>query len=265
MTITIIGCGWLGLPLAEKLAKAEHKVYGSMRTEETFPGLREVGVLPFLYDSEKETPIPDKITSDTDILILTLPPIRRDVVSHYGKVLSTIVKQFGKVKQVIFTSSIGIYPKQSGIYREDFHFLEAEKQTSLYIAETTLQKAAGKKLTILRLGGLFGKGRHPVFHLAGNTEVKNPFGLVNLVHLDDVIGCIQTCIKNEQANGVFNVVFPDHPFRKEYYTKLFRQHGLPAIGFIDSPTIERRIPVDKLVNTLPFEFRHSIYDLGDCL
>jgi UDP-glucose 6-dehydrogenase len=34
MKISIVGCGWLGLPLGEKLAKSGHQVFGSTTSVE---------------------------------------------------------------------------------------------------------------------------------------------------------------------------------------------------------------------------------------
>jgi len=264
--ITIIGCGWLGLPLAEELVKQGHRVAGSVREPEKLEELKAIGVKGFHYSSEQRTSLPDEICAETEYLILTLPPQKRDEPKYYGELLASLVRQFKHLKQVIFTSSTGVYPQCSGTYAEDFSFLENEKANNvLFQAELALQTAAGSNLSILRLAGLFGGGRHPVHHLMGRSDVKNPSGVVNLVHRSDAIRSILLCVGNEHAKGIFNVVAPEHPWRKDYYTKLYRQHNLPSIGFIPSQTIERRIPSVKLTETLGFKFQHSIYDLPDVL
>ena len=264
--ITVIGCGWLGLPLAEELIKQGHRVAGSTRKAALLEELQSIGIEGFLYDGEQNMPLPDEICAGTNCLILTLPPQKRDEPKYYGELLASIVRQFKQLKQVIFTSSTGVYPQCSGTYAEDFSFLENEKENNvLFQAEQALETAAGSNLCILRLAGLFGGGRHPVHQLVGRLDVKNPSGVVNLVHRSDVIRCIVRCIGNEHAKGIFNVVSPEHPWRKDYYTKLYRQHNLPSIGFIPSQTIERRISSVKIAETLGFKFQHSIYELADSL
>lgn len=262
--ITVIGCGWLGLPLAEELIKHGYRVAGSVRNPAKLNELKALGVEGFVYNSDQNTPLPDEITAETEYLVITLPPQKREDPKYYGELLAGMVRQFRNLKQVIFTSSTGVYPQSSGTYSEDFSFLENEKVNNvLYHAEQAIQAATKGAVCILRLAGLFGGSRHPVYHLVGRSDVKNPSGVVNLVHRLDVIRCIGMCLGNQQAKGIFNVVYPEHPWRKDYYTKLYRQHNLPAIGFIVSQTIERRIPSKKIMETLDFRFQHSINILDD--
>ena len=46
-TITILGCGWLGLSLAQALVKEGYAVKGSTTTEEKLEQLQYAGVEPF--------------------------------------------------------------------------------------------------------------------------------------------------------------------------------------------------------------------------
>lgn len=265
LKITIIGCGWLGLPLGKELLKQGHSIAGSTQSNEKLKKLEKLGISSFHYSLDKNTEIPSEVCSSTEILIITIPPLKREKDPKlYGGNLKKLVKQFTGVRRVIFTSSIGIYPQRSTIYFEHFEFLEQEKNTVLFQAEHALTSLLKNKLIILRLGGLIGDGRHPVNYLQGRDDVENPFGLVNLIHQTDVIRCIQQCIENADVYGIYNVVNPENPWRKEYYTKLYRQHGLKAINFVMSPTIERHIDTTKLRQELGFSFNHSIYDLSDC-
>ena len=52
MQIAIIGCGWLGFPLAKELASNSYKIIGSLRNEERFDEFKSIGIEPFLYDGE---------------------------------------------------------------------------------------------------------------------------------------------------------------------------------------------------------------------
>ncbi len=265
MNISIIGCGWLGLPLAKEFIRLGHTVYGSTMTQEKLKLMEKAGITSFLFDIHGRETVPANIADKTDILIITIPPKRKEKDwKKYGDGLKRLSRQFTKTKRVFFTSSIGIYPQKSAVYSENFEFLEFEKETHLFHAEQSLLTQLKDKLCVLRLGGLFGDQRHPVRYLAGRENIENPFGLVNLVHQKDVIRCIFHLLENEDINGIYNIVFPEHPWRKEYYTKLYRQHGLPAIQFVLSPTIERRIDTSKIIRSQGFEFKHSINDLSDC-
>ena len=48
--ISILGCGWLGLPLAKALLKKKFHVNGSTTTVEKLDVLKDEGINPFLID-----------------------------------------------------------------------------------------------------------------------------------------------------------------------------------------------------------------------
>ena len=54
-TISILGSGWLGLPLAEHLVKQGYSVNLSTRDTAKFPALQQVGANPCLFDTEQIT------------------------------------------------------------------------------------------------------------------------------------------------------------------------------------------------------------------
>lgn len=261
MKITIIGCGWLGSPLGEQLQTNGHLVYGSTRNSAKLKTLQEVGITPFLIGSDGT--IDEKIVLKTDILIITTPPFKREDPEHYVNFLGNVIRQFNGLKSVIFTSSTGIYPNKNGTYSEEFIFLEREKTSILFRAEDIIKQLSPNSV-ILRLGGLFGPQRHPALILSGKSEVSNPFGRINLIHQQDVIDAISLCI-NQSAEGLFNLVYPDHPFRKDYYTWVYRHYDLLPISFDSNSSIDRVITSHKIQKELGFLPKKSIYDLDEIL
>ena len=53
LKIAIIGCGWLGLPLAKKLIKENFIVNGSTTSKEKISVLKTEKIEPFLIDLNK--------------------------------------------------------------------------------------------------------------------------------------------------------------------------------------------------------------------
>lgn len=265
--VTIIGCGWLGLALGKTLNANGFSVAGSVRRKEQLKILSNAKIDGFLLDLESEVAVPEAHRTSSDILLIAVPPFDRQNPGHYGQALGKLIAQFSGVQHLIFVSSTGIYPHRSGEYPEDFSFLEGEKKANvLYIAEQEVFRSNALVKTILRPSGLFGPGRHPALHLAGRKNVSDPSGHVNLVHQGDVIRAILLCIeRGSKAAGIFNLAYPDHPWRKVYYTKIYRQYDLNAIGFETSSSIDRMIPGDKISKTLGFSYEHPIDQLDDVL
>lgn len=258
LNITIIGCGWLGLPLGIALVNKGHRVYGSCKSTNKLPKLENVGIHSFLFDLGTNTRIDPDITSTTNVLIVMLPPVRKDHIHFYGEGLVALCKQFPSVQGVIFTSSTGVYPQIDGNFDEGYTFKENERNSSLFQAETALRNELKAKLTILRLGGLVGPNRHPIFRLAGKLGLKNPECPVNLVHQKDVLTIIEQLIEHQKFGDIFNVVHPDHPSRKSYYTAMALRHKLVPPEFKDTNDIKRLINGQKIEHLLDFQAENPI-------
>ena len=110
----------------------------------------------------------------------------------------------------------------------------------------------------MRLGGLFGNDRHPIYSVSGKTEVKNPEGKINFVGKSDIISVIEIIAERHLFGEIFNVVYPSHPSRKEYYTQKAEELNLAPPKFDNSLSIVREISSDKIQNKLDFVFKQTI-------
>ena len=81
--ISILGCGWLGLPLAKSLIEKGSLIKGSTTSVEKIPILENYGILPFHVTlsaverlvGEKEIPL---FLENSEILIINIPPKLRE-------------------------------------------------------------------------------------------------------------------------------------------------------------------------------------------
>ncbi len=262
MTITIIGCGWLGRPLGEQLHTSGHTVYGSTRNESFFDELNAIGIQPFLLDSYQKVTIPKKVIDKTDLLIITLPPTSRNKgvlgIEENREFMEKLAAQFEDSTRVIFTSSTGIYPKREREYYETYTFTDKEQQTSTYQLEEAI-KHSKKSSVILRLGGLIGPNRHPITSLAGREYISNPDGPINIVHLNDVINAIEKVTNDTSISGVFNLVNPMHPSRESYYRSAAKHYDLTAPKFAQSTSIHRLISGQKLMQEHDFKYNSPLF------
>ena len=69
-TISLLGCGFLGFPLALKLCKKGYYVKGSTTTPSKLNKLKRTGIIPYLINLDKVIPAE---FFEADILVLTLP------------------------------------------------------------------------------------------------------------------------------------------------------------------------------------------------
>ena len=274
--ISILGCGWLGLPLAKSLLSKSYTVKGSTTSESKLDLLKNAGISPFQIQLEQHQIIGkiEDFLKETDILIIDIPTgLRREISSSNEMTFVNKIKNLipfiekSGIQKVIFVSS-------TSVYGDSFPIIEITEETKpnpdtesgkqLVIAETLLQSNEHFKTTVIRFVGLLGEDRHPVKFLAGRTNVENPDAPVNMIQREDCIGIIEKILKqvqhdNWEWNQTFNAVAPQHPTRKEYYHKKAQILNLPLPIFAENLESKGKIISSKKVETiLGYSFQKEI-------
>lgn len=264
MVVSILGCGWLGLPLAQFLLKElpDVIVKGSTTSQTKLPMLKQAGIESFLIR------LPDDLHDldsesfwESDILFLNIPPsaVKDSSSKAYSGLISDIAERAkeGGISRIIFTGSTSVYSETGGITSED----DAKPGTAARPSGEAVLKAeyaiteSGLEFVILRLGGLYGYDRHPVRYLSGKKGLSDPLKPVNLIHQDDCIRVIYEVLIQNCKNESFNVVSDGHPPRGEFYTSAARHFELPLPQFKDTPEKGYRVVSNaKLKKELNFSF-----------
>jgi UDP-N-acetyl-D-mannosaminuronate dehydrogenase len=110
--ISVIGCGWLGLPLAINLIDKGFKVNGSSTSNEKLAALKANAIAPFLVQLGKPN---NNSLSDflkADLLIVNVPPGRNNEdVNDYSNKMVELAKAISEstIKKIIFISSTSVY------------------------------------------------------------------------------------------------------------------------------------------------------------
>ena len=222
-TISILGCGWLGMPLAEFLISKNFIIKGSTTSEEKLIELKSKLIDSYLVDLNFPSKI-NKAFFDSEILLLNLPPGLKNKISYSKRIENALELTKGSgVKKVIFISTTSVYKDESVTVTEEGPFANSEKAKELISAEKIIQQQKNLNCTILRLGGLYGYGRVPIRKIVKpvllNSEKK-----LNLIHRDYVCEIIFQIIRNELWNEIYNLVEDDHPTQLEF----FHQSNLSA-------------------------------------
>lgn len=274
--ISILGCGWLGLPLAKSLLSKGYEVKGSTTSEGKLEVLKSTGILPFQIQLEEHQIIGnmEDFLKETDVLVIDIPPgLRRETSTSkemtFVNKVKTLIAFIEKsdVQKVVFVSS-------TSVFGDSFPIIEITEETKpnpdtesgkqLVIAETLLQSNPHFKTTVIRFGGLLGEDRHPVKFLAGRTNVENPDAPVNMIQRKDCIGIIEKSLDfarddNWEWNQTFNAVAPQHPIRKAYYHKKAEILNLPLPTFAENSESKGKIISSKKVETiLGYSFQKEI-------
>ncbi|MBW3518765.1 GNAT family N-acetyltransferase [Flavobacterium sp. NKUCC04_CG] len=233
-TVNILGCGWLGFPLAVHFKNLGICVKASTTTETKLALIEEAGISPYCINLAEEN-LNESLINDflcgCDTLIIAIPPRVKDAAMPYSHQLERLIPLLcdSAVKRVIFMSSTSVYGCQPNLITEKTATDPTTTSGCEIVAAENLFRTEGLwKTTILRLGGLFGPLRHPVTFLAQKSEFENPDLSVNMVHLNDVIAfTTQLVFQNQkEADAVFNLVAPYEQTRKEFYSQAATIRGL---------------------------------------
>lgn len=275
--ISILGCGWLGLPLAKALIEKGFSVKGSTTSTAKLSVLEKLGIQPFLIalSEDKTEGNLDGFLENSEILIIDIPPklrgsgtdsstaLRKTFVEKIKNIIPQIEKS--AIEKVLFVSSTSVYAEDNSIVREDSILNpETESGKQLVQVEQLLQSNSNFKTTILRFGGLIGDDRHPIPFLAGKRNLENPKAPINLIHQVDCIGIILEILRTPEVSGqndklvfgeTFNAVAPFHPSREEYYTQKAIDFGLELPQFnLESPTFGKTILSSKIETVLGYTY-----------
>lgn len=239
-TFGIVGCGWLGLPLAESLLQENITVHGTSRDQLNVDTLSSKGIKGHVL-KEKDFFKPQEWLRKLDVLVLNIPP---SDFEDYPKAMASICEQLNKECRVIFVSSTSVYPDVND-WVDEATPATGEKRNGPKVASTEqlLNSLMHDRLTIVRMAGLVGGDRNPIRFVSGKkmSGGENP---VNLVHRDDCIEIIKRVAGKGFKGKTLNVCSSEHPSRKEYYEYIANKLNIPAPQFT-----EDKAPFKKVDNT----------------
>lgn len=249
-SISIMGSGWLGLPLAKQLQPDFDSVHISTRTDDKVKPLLAAGLQPFIIDIENITDnIQPFLQSETLIINITSKNI-----TGFKNLLKEI--EISPVKEVLFISSTSVYPQQSERCEESQQLDMASHP--LLIIEQLFSQNKHFKSTILRFSGLIGGKRHPGRFFASGRAIQFANAGVNLIHLKDCLTIIGIIIKRHIFPELLNACADTHPSKAQFYTL-----NALALGF-NKPNLSashqqsnKIVSNEKLKKCLNYQFFHE--------
>lgn len=245
--ISILGCGWLGKPLAKKLIESDFEIKGSTTTPDKIDHLSSLGIKAFLIDLDV---FDDSISDflDSEILIIAIPSKNID---GFRKLIFQI--EGSRIQKIIFISSTSVYENSNSIITE----VSSVKDNSLVEIEKLFRTNRHFKTNIIRFAGLMGYHRKPGNFFPAGKKIPNPDGYVNMIHRDDCIGIIIAIIKKGLWGETFNASADTHPTRREFYSNRAVELGKDTPEFEESYISEYKIVSNKKLKTiLDYQFKY---------
>ncbi|PCJ62840.1 MAG: NAD(P)-dependent oxidoreductase [Planctomycetota bacterium] len=221
-SISILGCGWLGVPLACHLIEKGYLVNGSYRDIDNKSTLINNSIEPYQINlADKELLKNTDSFFDVNYLIISIPPGRSPAINkQYADLFTNVIESANrfKLEGVIFLSSTSVYPaSQANVSETCDDSPDKPVGHAILAAEKKLSNDLTCPITILRLAGLIGYDRVPQNYLKDKKVIRMSDGPVNLIHRDDCIRIIEGVLNKKVWKETVNVCYEEHPTRKEYY------------------------------------------------
>ena len=233
MRVLIVGCGYVGVPLGAELVQLGHEVFGLRRNLAAKNELKAAGIQPLFGDVTK----PDELKNlphDFDWVVNCIAA--GGDAKHYREVYFNGTKNLiewlapNPPKKFVYTSSTSVYAQNDGSPVNESSPTEPTAETSKILVETEkilLDAAAQKKFlaVILRVAGIYGPDRGHWFKqfLKGSAHFEGDGArFLNMIHLDDLIGCIIAALKSGRAGQIYNAA-DDEPVSQLHFFQWLAQ------------------------------------------
>jgi nucleoside-diphosphate-sugar epimerase len=281
MRVLIVGCGYVGLPLGAELVRLGHEVFGLRRNSAAENELKAAGIQPLFGDVSK---LDELINLPRDFDWVVNCVAAGGDAENYRAVYFNGTKNLiewlapNPPKKFVYTSSTSVYAQNDGSQVKESSPTEPVAETSKILLETEkvlLDAAAQKKFpaVILRVAGIYGPDRGHWFkqflkdaaHIEGDGA-----RFLNMIHRDDLIGCIITALKNGRAGKIYNAA-DDEPVSQLHFFQWLAQavdKPLPMAAPKNPDAIRRRGVTNKRVSNLKlktelgYQFKYPTFRQG---
>lgn len=228
----IVGCGYVGKPLATRLMKCQWNVAGVVKSESSLHQLASSGIPAFQGD------ITDgRFWSDLGeewSHVVYCPSTGGGGVAAYREIhdvgLTYALNWAARRAQLIYTSSTSVYGQTTGELVDESSLLQPASESARELVRAERKVCTSGKI-VMRLGGIYGPERGVLLKrlLEGRAMVpeQDPKWL-NLIFLDDIVDAIEHGLTGHIEPGqVYNVIDDEPASYRSIYEWLCKKLDLP--------------------------------------
>jgi nucleoside-diphosphate-sugar epimerase len=232
----ILGCGYIGTALAQSALAAGESVSALTRSQARAELLRALGLNPVVAADIAADAWHGALPPAGESIVFCVSPsqagedgYRHSFVEGAKSVQRWLEESVAAgnepARELVFTSSTSVYPQTDGGWVDETSPVDTAQlgPAGRMLRETedfllALAPRLVHRVWILRLAGIYGPHRHHLLDAlrAGVAIFPGDGGnWVNLVHRDDAVGAIRSCLAalTVVPGGIFNVA-DDEPVRK---------------------------------------------------
>ena len=276
MDLTIVGCGYVGLALAERLQARQPQPRLTLTTtsSERLEHLSSLADRVRVCDATNPAQLLDALQQSSSAVFCLGPKGDRQVDANgyrhtfvdSFRCLTSLLPQLPELRQIVYTGSCSVYGDAEGDWVDEQTPPEPGRGHGdvLLEGEQLLNGIDDRRVCILRLGALYGPGRDLDRRLRGLAGLERPGSgatYSNWLHVADAAGALEAALDAEWA-GVVNVV-NDEPIRlRDLVGRSLQRQGLAPVRWLGqdgSGSGGRRISNTRL-KQLGYQLQHPSLD-----
>ena len=280
MKCLIVGCGYVGLPLGAELVRRGHEVFGLRRSASD--ELKAAGVRPLIADITQSESLA-MFPRDFDWVVNCVASgggsaddYRKIYMEGNHNLIAWLADS--PPEKFVYTSSTSVYGQNDGSVVTEESPTEPAEPTGKVLVETEkllLGTVADRKVpaVVLRVAGIYGPGRGHWFKqfLKGAAHIEGDGSRwLNMIHRDDVVGCIIAALERGKPGEIYNAVDDEPVTQLKFFEWLAAELKRPLPPRIPAEveirrkrgTTNKRVSNAKLRTELKYEFRFPDFRKG---
>jgi nucleoside-diphosphate-sugar epimerase len=208
-SVLVVGCGFVGLPLARSFAFSGWETYAITASEASIAKLYGQPFRTFALDIRDEASFRNLARRDFNVVIHCASSGRGGAADYEAVFLFGARNLMTKLQweRVIFTSSTSVYTQTDASWVVETSPANPLRATGQFLRKTE-DLVLGAGGIVARLAGLYGPGRCvPLQKLVDGKAIIEGRGerIMNMLHQLDAAGALRF-LAETQVTGLFNVV-----------------------------------------------------------
>jgi len=241
VTTLIIGCGYLGRPVAKRLLERAEPVFGTCRSAAAAEVLAKLGVKPVLAEVLDVESLPS--LPEADRVVYCVGYDRSAGADKRAVYVEGLRNALGRLatapSRLVYVSSTSVYGGDDGGWVDEESPAEPRTEAGRICLDaervaTDWGRASGVSTVVLRCSGLYGPGRIVRRAMIENGEPipGDPDKFLNLIHIDDAAQAVVSTLEAPSPSSLY-LVSDDRPVRRrEYYALAADVLNAPTPQFV---------------------------------
>lgn len=265
----VVGCGYLGERVARLWRDAGDDVYATTRGDRA-DALSRAGLRPLKMDVTDGPAL--GLLPVVDTVVFAVGRDRRSGATmldiHVTGLRSLLDALPASTGSVIYVSSTGVYGQDAGEWVDEESVCEPASdggKACLSGEQLLLAHDRGRDAIVLRLAGLYGRGRVPrgADLTAGRPITGSPAAYLNLIHVDDAAAAVVTAAASGPVTARTYSLSDGHPpTRGEYAGWLATQLGVPPPVFEGGSGLGKRVRNARALHELGLRLKYPSFREG---